>query len=176
MSAAASSNTYGAKHLHHIASFCITIQRLFELEIMQRQLEATADIMAVLPPSLSHPFSWLCNRIQLLSYSHIITFHPQGLTVSLVWQKKPNYSLTLTLSLSLSVLLNNQSASLTSILQHLFKRVNPGHTNSMSAFAPSARRGASTVAQTLTYKHMKWFHSTSRVRISRSNHPHHIGF
>lgn len=31
--------------------------------------------------SLSHPFSWLCNRIQLLSYSHIITFHPQGLTV-----------------------------------------------------------------------------------------------
>lgn len=67
------------------AVFYVLIQLLFKFKIMKRQLEATADIMsAFFPLSLSHPFSWLCNRIQLLSYSHIITFHPQGLTVSLV--------------------------------------------------------------------------------------------
>lgn len=29
-----------------------------------------------IPPCLTHPFTCLCSRIQLLSHSHIITFHP----------------------------------------------------------------------------------------------------
>lgn len=148
-------------------------QLLFQFKIMKRKLEATKLFVPLLLPILS----CLCNRIQLLSYSHIITFHPSGLTVSLVWQKKPNYSLTLTLSRALissltlivSFLRNSQSVPLTSIPQHASTCSNVW-TLDMFSFAPLARKPASAVARTKTHKHDKWFHSGRLAKKSLSTH------
>lgn len=163
----------GEAHFHHRF---LWFGVCFNLKIMERQLLISCPCFVSFL-SLFSPYSWLCNRIQLLSYSHIITFHPQGLTVSLVWQKKPNYSLTLTLSLSpsfslLLVLshspLHNQSHLNFRTHQHLFKRVTPGQAENMSDHSLLMHQPHQTTTD--------WAHFIQASKAICAVQPHHMGF
>lgn len=83
--------TDNKEKIHYVSFFYLRCSPLrhgsiFEFEIIERPLEATACITSMFFSPLFLILS-LGSAIEF-NYSHIITSHPQGLTVSLVRQEK----------------------------------------------------------------------------------------